>query len=76
VNRAEYIESGIVELYVMKALPAEAMDAVERVAATDPAIAELIAEIEDVLCLLARDEAVEPPDWLGRKIVRALSRDE
>lgn len=70
-----YIESGILELYVMDALPTDERSEVERRAALEPTIAREISEIGEALSLLDRHHARPPRAELRASILDAIDRD-
>jgi anti-sigma-K factor RskA len=76
VDTQNYKDSGILELYVMDALPPDEKSEVERRAALDPAIAREIREIREALALLDRHHERAPRRELRRSILDAIDRDE
>jgi anti-sigma-K factor RskA len=68
----QYIESGILELYVLNDLtPAERLE-VERMAATYPVIQKEIDEISETMELLAEEHAIEPREELRAIVLNQL----
>lgn len=76
MDTQNYKDSGILELYVMDALPPDERSEVERRAALDPAIAREIREIREALALLDRHHERAPRRELRRSILDALDRDD
>lgn len=76
MDTQNYKDSGILELYVMDALPPDEMSEVERRAALDPAIAREIREIREALALLDRHHERAPRRELRRSILDAIDRAE
>jgi len=68
VNIKEYIESGILEAYVLGSLSQEEQERVAADIARYPELAEEIAAIEDTMWLMAQAGAEEPPAELKGKI--------
>ena len=64
-----YIESGILELYVLGQLSAEENIAVEAMAAQYPLVSAEISAIEIAMEAYALENAIEPSDELGDKIM-------
>jgi anti-sigma-K factor RskA len=67
-----YIESGILELYVLGDVSHEEKLGVEAMAAKHPAIKAELAEIEKSLELYAKANEVEPADNLRERILNSL----
>jgi anti-sigma-K factor RskA len=68
----QYIESGILELYVLNDLtPAEKLE-VERMAATYPEVQKEIEEISETMELLAEEHAIEPREELRAIVLNQL----
>lgn len=68
----QYIESGILELYVLNDLtPEEKLD-VENMSATYPAIQRELNEISETMELLAEEHAVEPREGLRTIVLNQL----
>jgi anti-sigma-K factor RskA len=67
-----YIESGILELYVLGDLSAEEKAQVEEMALKYPEIKTEIIEIERSLEAYALENAVEPPENLREKVLNSL----
>ncbi|RFZ91874.1 hypothetical protein D0C36_10515 [Mucilaginibacter conchicola] len=66
-----YIESGVLELYVLGDLsPEERLD-VEKMALEHPAVKTELAEIEQSLEMFAQEHAIEPSEGLRGKIVNS-----
>jgi anti-sigma-K factor RskA len=76
LDTQSYIDSGILELYAMDALPADQKAEVERRAALDPAIAREIEEIREVLAALDGHHRRAPRRELRAEILDAIDRDE
>lgn len=68
-----YIESGILELYVLGQLNAEENKEVETMASLHPAIKDEIAAIEAAMESYALANAIEPPPALEEKILADLA---
>jgi hypothetical protein len=67
-----YIESGILELYVLgDVTPAEKLQ-VEEMASRHPAIKAELGEIEHSMELFAAENAVEPPEQLRDRVLNSL----
>ena len=67
-----YIETGILELYVLGDLSQDEKNQVEEMASKHPQIKAEIAEIEWSLEAYAAANAVEPPDELRSKVLNSL----
>jgi hypothetical protein len=67
-----YIESGILELYVLGDISAEERLQVEDMAAKYPAVKAEIAEIEKSMQLYAEANAVEPSEHLRNRVLSSL----
>ncbi|MCQ6959964.1 anti-sigma factor [Mucilaginibacter aquariorum] len=67
-----YIESGILELYVLGDVSAEEKLQVEDMAAKYPAVKAEIAEIEKSMELYAEANAVEPSEHLRNRVLSSL----
>ena len=67
-----YIESGILELYVLGDVTPEEKFQVEAMAAKHPAVKAELAEIERSMELYAEENAVEPPAHLRDKILNSM----
>ena len=68
-----YIESGILELYVLGQLSAEENMAVEAMAAQYPLVRAEISAIEIAMEAYALENAIEPSDELGDKILATFT---
>src|SRR5687768_6546870 len=68
----EYIESGLLEAYIVGALSAEEQDRVAKDIAAHPELAVEVKAIEDAMYGYAQLHAVPPPDDLKNKIKAAL----
>ncbi|QQL48995.1 anti-sigma factor [Mucilaginibacter ginkgonis] len=67
-----YIESGVLELYVLGVLSAEEKAQVEAMAANNPAVKAELGEIEQSIELYAKHNEVEPEDSLRDRIMNSL----
>lgn len=75
MNIKEYIESGVLEAYVLGALPeGESMEAAANIARYPELAAEVVA-IEKAMQLYAEAGAVEPPAFMEDQIWNALQKD-
>ncbi len=72
MNTREYIESGVLEAYILGALSAAEATQVEADIARYPELAAEMAEIEKVMQLFASKLATEPPAGTEEKIWGAL----
>jgi len=72
MNTREYIESGILEAYILGTLSVKEAEQVEADIAIYPELAEEKAEIETAMQLFATKLATEPPAGLEEKIWAAL----
>lgn len=71
----QYIESGILELYVLNDLtPEEKLD-VERMAVTYPTIKQELIEISETMELFAEQNAIEPRGDLRESVINQLIND-
>jgi anti-sigma-K factor RskA len=68
VNTKEYIESGILEAYVLGALSAEECAQVRAAMAQYPEVAAEVASIEEAMGNLAQETAEVPPAFMQDKI--------
>lgn len=68
----QYIESGILELYVLDDLSMDEKLDVERMAASYPAIKNELAEIAETMELFAEQNAVEPSEKLRVSVLNQL----
>jgi anti-sigma-K factor RskA len=73
VNTKEYIESGILEAYVLGALPENERAAVAANIAMYPDLAQEVASIEAAMQELAEATPVAPPAFMQEKIWEAIS---
>jgi anti-sigma-K factor RskA len=72
MNIKEYIESGVVELYVMDALtPAEKAE-FERYLAVHPELKNEMESVEKTLMKHAEENAIDPPVYLKEKIYEEI----
>jgi len=71
-NIKEYIESGILELYVLGDLSPEEKLQVEAMAAENTTVREEISEIERSMEFYAEEHAVEPSEALRGKVLNSL----
>lgn len=76
MNIKEYIESGILEAYILGALPEEECTQVESNIAMYPELAEEKLAIEEAMLAFANEQAVAPPDFMQDKIWDAISSDD
>lgn len=67
-----YIESGILELYVLGDLSPDERLQVEDMASKHPAIKAELVEIEESMELYARENAIEPSEELRHKVLNSL----
>jgi anti-sigma-K factor RskA len=67
-----YIESGILELYVLGDITTEEKLQVETMAANHPAIKAELDEIERAMELYAEENAVEPPENLRSRVLNSM----
>jgi anti-sigma-K factor RskA len=72
VNVKEYIESGILEAYVLGALSATERAEVEANIALYPELADEVSAIEESMQSYAEEHAVEPPAFMQDKIWNAI----
>ena len=70
-----YIESGILELYVLGDVTREERLQVEEMAAKHPAVKAELDEIERSMELFAENNAVEPSDHLRDKVLNSVFED-
>lgn len=75
MNTKEYIESGILEAYVLGALTKEERLEVEANVAMYPELAGELAAIERTMMHVAQDQAVEPPAFMQERIWAELEKD-
>jgi anti-sigma-K factor RskA len=76
LDRQQYIESGILELYAAGALSPEEMAEVERRAASDPVIAQEIREIRETLAMLDRHHSRAPRPEMRASVLAAIDRED
>lgn len=76
MNTKEYIESGILEAYVLGALTVEERTEVEANVAMYPELAAELEAIERIMLHVAQDQAVEPPAFMMESIWSNLDKDE
>jgi anti-sigma-K factor RskA len=74
MNSQEYIDSGILEFYVMGSLPEADMEKVRDMAARFPEIAEEIRKIEIILESYAQANAIEPAPDLKEKVLNKVGQ--
>ena len=72
MNIQEIIESGVIELYVMNALPEDEAARVEDLAVEHPEIRMEIEEVQSVLQLYSEAHAIEPNPELKDKILEKI----
>lgn len=75
MNVKEYIESGILEAYVLGALPVAERAQVEADIAMYPELAEELAAIEQAMQQFAEAHAVQPPTGLQDQVWDAIEKD-
>lgn len=75
VNIQEYIESGILEAYVLGALPADEQARVAADIAMYPELAAEVAAIEEGVLQFAQANAQEPPPHLQEQIWNAIQQN-
>lgn len=75
MNAQEYIESGIIDAYVLGGLSAEENLEVEKYAETYPEIAEEIKQAHFVLEQIALKNAVTPPSFLKDKLFDIINNE-
>ncbi len=75
MNIQEIIESGIIELYVMNALPEDETAEVEALAVEHPEIRMEIESVQDVLQLYAEAHAIEPFPKLKNTILEKIKAE-
>ncbi|MCB0697190.1 MAG: anti-sigma factor [Chitinophagaceae bacterium] len=75
MNIKEYIESGILEAYVLGALTEDERIGVESDIALYPELAAELAAIEEAMLNLAQDQAVPPPAFMQEQIWEALDNE-
>ena len=71
-NIEAYIESGILELYVLGDLTPEERIQVEQMATLHPAVKAELREVEKALDFYAEENAVEPAEELRKKVLNSL----
>lgn len=76
MNIKDYIESGILEAYVLGALPAEERAELEANILLYPELAEEIANIEMAMQHFSEANAQEPPLFMQEQIWSAIKNDE
>lgn len=67
-----YIESGILELYILGDVTPQEKQQVEEMALKHPAIRAELDEIERAMELYAKNAAIEPPDQLRERILNSM----
>ena len=75
MNIREYIESGIIELYVMNALPANEMAEVEAMAHSNPEIQREIEDIQAVMQVYSQAHAITPRPELKEQILNKIQAE-
>ncbi len=75
MNTQEYIESGILEAYVLGALPADEQARVAADIAMYPELAAEVAAIEEAMLTFAKTNAQEPPAHLQEQIWNAIQQN-
>jgi anti-sigma-K factor RskA len=75
VNTKEYIESGILEAYVIDALTPEERLEVEANIARYPELAKEVNSIEEGMLAFAKAGAKEPPSFMKERIWQAIELD-
>lgn len=76
MNIKEYIESGILEAYVLGALTEDERNSVEADIALYPELAAELAAIEETMLNLAEDQSVPPPSFMQDQIWDALDKED
>jgi anti-sigma-K factor RskA len=74
VNTQEYIQSGILEAYVLGALPPDEHDRVQADIALYPELAAEVQAIEDSMFHLAQATAQQPPAFMKEQIWNTLQQ--
>lgn len=72
MNLKPYIESGILELYVLNSLSNDERRGVERMLAMYPELKQELDAIESALESYAKVASVKPPDYLKERIIDSL----
>lgn len=75
MNIQEIIESGIIELYVMNALPEDEAAEVEALAVEHPEILMEIENIQDALQSYAQAQAIEPNPELKDRVLEKINAE-
>ncbi len=75
MNTHEYIETGILELYLMEALPKEEMLEVERLVSSNAALKEELNRIENDLLAYAQASSVEPRPELRATVLSKIEQE-
>ena len=75
MNIQEYIESGIIELYVMNTLPESEMAEVEAMARQYPDIQAEIEEVQAVMQVYSQAHAISPSPELKDKILNKINSE-
>lgn len=76
MNTKEYIESGILEAYVLGALSAEERVAVQAAMAQYPEVAAEVASIEAAMGMLAQETAETPPAFMQEQIWKTIQAQD
>lgn len=71
----EYISSGVIELYVLNALPPEEMKAVQAMADSNREVAEEILHVQDSINAYTMAYSREPKPSLRNEILKALANE-
>ncbi len=72
-NIQEYLDSGVIEMYVLDQLSDAEREAVEKLAAQYPEIREEIAEVEEAMGTYHTLEGLTPPDHILSNIMAATA---
>lgn len=72
-NIQEYLDSGVIEMYVLDQLNDAEREAVEKLAAQYPAIRQEIAEVEEAMGSYNDLQGLTPPDYILNNIMEATA---
>lgn len=72
-NIQEYLDSGVIEMYVLDQLNDAEREAVEKLAAQYPAIRQEIAEVEEAMGSYHDLQGLTPPDYILNNILEATA---
>ncbi len=73
-NIQEYLDSGVIEMYVLDQLNDAEREAVEKLAAQHPEIQHEIAEVEEAMGSYHASEGLTPPDYILSNILAETAR--